>query len=40
MGHVKTMWFEVCSLAPHLHFAEKAIPHLYMDEPKRQHADE
>ena len=35
MGHVKIMWWAVCSLAPHSHFAEEAKPHLYMDEPKR-----
>ena len=35
MGHVKIMWSAVCSLAPHLHFAEEARPHLCMDEPKR-----
>ena len=29
------MWSAVCSLAPHLHFAEGARPHLCMDEPKR-----
>ena len=34
-GHVKIMWFAVCSLAPHSHFAEEARPHLCMDEPKR-----
>ena len=35
MGHVKIMWSAVCSLAPHLHFADEARPHLCMDEPKR-----
>ena len=35
MGHVKTMWSAVRSLAPHSHFAEDARPHLCMDEPKR-----
>ena len=35
VGHVKKMWFAVCSLAPHSHFAEEARPHLCMDEPKR-----
>ena len=35
MGHVKIMWSAVCSLALHSHFAEKARPHLRMDEPKR-----
>ena len=35
VGHVKIMWSAVCSLAPHLHFAEEARPHLCMDEPKR-----
>ena len=32
--HVKIMWFAVCSLAPHSHFAEEPRPHLCMDEPK------
>ena len=32
---VKIMWSAVCLLAPHSHFAEKARPHLCMDEPKR-----
>ena len=35
MGHVKIMWSAVCSLAPHSHFAEKARPHLCMDNLKR-----
>ena len=35
MGHVKIMWSAVCLLAPHSHFAEKATPHLCMDEPTR-----
>ena len=35
MGQVKIIWFAVCSLAPHSHFAEEARPHLCMDEPKR-----
>ena len=35
MGHVQTMWFGVCSLAPHWNFAEKVRPHLCMDELKR-----
>ena len=35
MGHVKIMWSAVCSSAPHSRFAEEAIPHLCMDEPKR-----
>ena len=29
------MWYAVCSLAPHSHFAEEARSHLCMDEPKR-----
>ena len=35
MGYVKIMWSAVCSLAPHSHFAERARPHLCVDEPKR-----
>ena len=35
MGHVKMMWFAVCTLAPHLQFTEEARSHLRMDEPKR-----
>ena len=35
MGHVKIMWSAVCSLTPHLHFAEEARPHLSTDKPKR-----
>ena len=35
MGHAKIMWSAVCLLAPHLHFAEEARPHLCMNEPKR-----
>ena len=35
MGHVKIMLSAVCSLAPHLHFAEEARPHWCMDESKR-----
>ena len=35
MRHVKIMWFAVCPLALHSHFAEEARPHLCMDEPKR-----
>ena len=27
MEHAKIMWFAVCSLAPHSHFAEEAKPH-------------
>ena len=27
MGHVKIMWYAVCLLAPHLHFAEEATSH-------------
>ena len=34
-GHVNIMWSAVCSLAPHLHFAEEARRHLCKDEPKR-----
>ena len=26
MRHVKIMWYTVCSLAPHSHFAEEARP--------------
>ena len=35
VGYVKIMWFAVCSLEPHSHFAEAARPHLCMEEPKR-----
>ena len=36
MGYVKIMLSAVfCSLAPHLHFAEEARPHLCMHKPKR-----
>ena len=35
MGLLEIMWSAVCSLAPHLHFAEEARCHLCMDEPKR-----
>ena len=35
VGHVKIMWSAVFLLAPHSQFAEKARPHLWMDEPKR-----
>ena len=35
LGHVEIMWSAVCSLAPHSQFAEKARPHLCMDETKR-----
>ena len=35
VGHVEIMWSAVCALAPHLHFAEGARPHLCMEETKR-----
>ena len=38
MGHDKIMWFAVCSLAPHSHFAEKARSNLCMDETETPNA--
>ena len=35
VGHVKIMWSAVCSLAPHLQFAEEARPHLCFHFPIR-----
>ena len=35
IGHVKIMWYAVCSLVLLSHFAGEARPRLYMDEPKR-----
>ena len=38
MGHAKIMWSAVGSLAPCLHFAEEARPHLCVEEPKHPNA--
>ena len=38
VGHVEIIWSAVCSLAPHLHFAEEARPHFVHKRTKTPNA--